>query len=85
MLRVMKNFIVGNVKKMGRLFLLIHVGIWFTAGAVLAYLFAVVPVLNRIECLKNPLDVGSFTALVIGFAGGVFWLMRQEPEEKEAS
>lgn len=73
-----RTFIRKHLECLGRIFLLIHTGIWFTIGAVLAYIFGIVPLLNRIEFLSDPVDVGSLMAIVIGFAGGVLWLVWQD-------
>lgn len=79
--RKISNKIQKIVLRFPKLILFCNVGFWFVIGMLLSYLFVIIPLFRQIEFFNDHISLASLMAILFGFIGGIFVLMRIEPNE----
>ncbi len=51
---------------------------WFAIGMLLSYF--IIPLFKQIEFFNETLSLASFMAILFGFIGGIFLLMKIDPD-----
>lgn len=69
------------ILKFPKLILFCNVGFWFVIGMLLSYLFLIIPLFRQIEFFSDYVSLASLMAILFGFIGGIFVLMRIEPDK----
>ena len=84
--RMIKNRKITNkvykiILRFPKLMLLCNIVLWFIIGMLLSYLFFIIPLFGQIEFFNESLSLASLMAISFGFMGGIFLLMKIDPDK----